>query len=483
MKNAHLFPGLVVLAVLVGLPGCSSTPKEPTVQTKSGKVIPAQLLAQANRSYAERWLQRVEGAANRVGRTTEDVEIRRRTVLWKISTLTTIDVALSLDDARFALLQLWTNTLQARNYIRERGARVFGDAGQPIALEAMEDMVELVTHVAEQFFPEKLFPEARAEVEKFAEKNPVLEIDPRAVADERATLLPGLLSFSWVKEITQPLNIGGGVADTAVSISEVARSVDGISTTIGALPMMTRWQTELLLFDLNENDTVMSLRKNIDETSKSIAALIETTNRLPGEIQEQVSKTLKEVEEGQGELRKTLVEARAVVSDAKDAVTEVNAALGKTEEIVGDLEKVTTSFAEAGAAWEPTLKELRAITGDSTPPEETPPGPPAEEDSGPNEDIANLVLLVDGARDTAVELKGLLSELRTTLASGDIEQVMDGVDGTARGTVDHATARMEDVVDYAAWRGLMLAFGIAVIALAYRFTANRFLPKPAPKES
>ena len=90
---------------------------------------------------------------------------------------------------------------------------------------------------------------------------------------------------------------------------------------------------------------------------------------------------------------------------------------------------------------------------------------------------------MDGVRDSAVELKGLIVELRSTLDSGEIEKTMDGVSGRAQGTVDHATARLEDVVDYAAWRGLMLAFGIAVIALAYRFTANRFLPKPAPKKS
>lgn len=477
MQNSTVLIGCVALFALL-IAGCSSTP-EPPGAAADGKDLAATALNHSVRNYAFLWLQRVEGAANRIALQTDDVEIRRRTVLWKIGTQTNCEMALQLEDARYALLQLWTNTLQTRNYLQKPGAESFGESGNRIALETMEELIGVINRLAEEFLPKETFAKARSEVEKFAKGNPVLKIGPRAVADGHDGLLPKLLSFSWIEKITQPLDIGSGVADTAVSISEVARSLDKATVMASGLPQMARWQTELLLYDLDENETVKQLRQNLDETSRNITLVAETAQRLPEEIRQQVSKVLREVEEGQGEIRKTLAETRLLLSDAKGTVTAVNEALAKADGVAGNLEKMTDSLAAAGAAWKPTLAELRAITGDATPPAGSggKPGEPGKEDSGPNADIANLVLVADGLRDSAVELKGLLSEFRSTLQSGEIEHAVDEVDDTARGTVDHATARMEDVVDHAMWRGLLLAVGIAVIAFGYRFAANRILPK------
>jgi ABC-type transporter Mla subunit MlaD len=213
---------------------------------------------------------------------------------------------------------------------------------------------------------------------------------------------------------------------------------------------------------------VVDLRDSIHSVSNSVAKAVDVAEELPGELQTQVSRTLDEIEAKQPQLQQTLRETGTVVDNARQTVTEVRGALNDANTTVEAADRIAANFAEAGKVWKPTVTEFRALYRELEG-EKDPNAPPPDPDAP--DDLENLARTAEGLTSAAIELRGTVAEVRGLLES----EAPDKINATAVATVDHAAEKVSGIVSGLIWQLLLLAFGIAVVVLGYRFAASRIL--------
>jgi len=354
-----------------------------------------------------------------------------------------------------ALLELWVMMVQRRAYIEQEGDAKFGDQVD-VAREANEEALGYVERVAASVIEPGLLAETRAQVEKFAAANPISDYT-REWGTDTAEAVRGESILKSVTKLAPSL----GIKKTAASIRDVAHSIDAISDVVSDLPLLTRWNAALLLYDVTEDPTLSVMRTSVASIASTADRLATIADEYPARVQVEVSKTLDEIDAKQEGVRRTLDDAKAVATEAKDAVAELRATVKEADTTLASVDRVAENFARAGEAWRPVFGDLLTITGPA--PEE--PRPP-----GPDPNIENLVRVSQEARGAATELGSALKELRGMLEGEDIARV----GGTAAGTVDHATERLMGLVDHVTWRAIQLVLVIAVVAFAYRLLVARF---------
>lgn len=400
----------------------------------------------------------VHRAARAITESDASGTVKRQAIQYQIATLTACRRARLLPNQLVALLELWTMAVQRRDFLGGDQARAeLGEAaGHGLAAETA--MVDFIEGAAREVLPADALAAAKKEVEAFSAAHPVRDFQ-REWNTGRQTGR-GESVFSQVVKIVPSL----GIKKAAGSISEVAESVNAMGDVVQDIPQVTRWQTQLLLYDLDENESVAATRRNFERISESVARATGIAERLPAELQAQLSKTLDEIDTKQEGLRRTLEDAGAVAKEAGAAVRELRATVKEAEGSVASVERAAESFARAGEAWEPALAELGKITG---------PASPGPSEPGPDPNIENLARAAESFGATAKELHAALVEVRGMLQGGEVDQVSRN----AQGTVDHTTDRLAGLVDHITWRAVQLVLVVAAAALAYRLAVRRLVRK------
>ncbi len=407
------------------------------------------------REVCENYNRVIDNALQEIESRVPSLERKRQTVRFRIYTLTLTRQAILNPSPLAAFLDLWVVTLQRRQLLAERGTEIFG-AEAPIAVAANGELVDYIVKVADEILPAETREKAKATVEDYAASHPIRG-DIREWQDAGAAHGESVLKA--VTSIVPSL----GIKDTAASIADVSRSIDGIGEVIQDIPRLARWNVQLLMYDVEENPSLLSVRESIHDISASIARFNDIVDKLPERVQAEVGKTLDEVEAKQEGVRKTLEDAKGVASEARGAAEALQATVKEAETTLASAQKATEAFASAGEKWQPTMEALLAITG---------PGPKEYAPSkGPDPNIENLVRVTQNTTAMAKELNETLGQLRQILDGKGIDQL----NANAQRTVDHTTAQLGDVIDHATWRGAQLAIGIAVLVLVYRLVASRLV--------
>ena len=419
----------------------------------------------------------VQQAANRIAAATEDRAHRRLAIVWQIRTHAATRRALSEPDPRWAFIDLWTMTLQTLHFFEK--SDVFGEH-QPIAIDASRALVQDLERRAKRILHHDQFTTIRANVMDFATENPV------EVGTMRQTNTPlqahhkGTTKFVEILKMpTQLFTIGGGVKDTAVAISEVASAADRAADIVEDLPLAIRWQVQLMMMDLDQSPTIEALLRDVERASASVEALTKTADGLPAKVQAELSKTLREVEQQQAELQKSLTAARGVVSEARATVAETRTvvqaaddALRGANDTVKEVKLATEALERAGKAWEPTFRELNALVnpggGGSDDGEPKDKGgddsASAEADSGGGGgggggfDIKDIAKGADGLTSAAIELRGLVKEVRDLIQAGELAQA-----------ASQANTAVASAADTIMWRAIIVIAAFFGLLLGYRF--------------
>jgi hypothetical protein len=372
---------------------------------------------------------------------------------FRIYTLTYTRHAVVNPSPFAAFLDIWVMALQRQDYLRANGEAVLGELA-PVIEDANRELVDYVGRVADQILPAESRERVKAEVIAYAESHPITGSirEWKEVGAAR-----GESVFSAVTKIVPSL----GIKDTAVSIADVSKSVDGVGEVIQDIPRLTRWNAQLLLYDLDESPALHGVRQSIHSISESVARFNDILEKLPERLQAEIGKTLDDIDAKQEGIRKTLEEAKGVATGARDAAVALEATVKQAETAIASAERATAAFAAAGEKWEPVMASLLAITG---------PGPSEYKPStGPDPNIVNLIRVAEETGKMSAQLHATLAELKGILEG----KAMDQLNANARGTLDHTADRLDAVIDHAAWRGVHLAVGIAVLALLYRLVAAR----------
>ncbi len=440
---------IFVAASAFVLAACASGPA--TAEKKAG--VSSVDMALKVREICENYNRAIDVACQQVETQATDLARKRLAIQFRIYTLTYTRHAAVNPSPFAAFLDLWVMALQRQQYLEKDGGAVLGDLAPPV-VDANREMVEYIGRVAEQILPAESRERVTSEVDAYAASHPITGSirEWKEVGAARGDSV-----FVAVTRIVPTL----GIKDTAESIADVSRSVDGVGEVIQDIPRLARWNAQLLLYDLDENASLLSVRQSIQSISASVARFNDIAEKLPERVQAEVSKTLDDIDAKQEGIRRTLEDAKGVAAGARDAAVALEATVRQAETAIASAERATAAFAAAGEKWQPVMSTLLDITG---------PGPKEYKPStGPDPNIVNLVRVAEETGRMAGQLQQTLGELRGILEG----KAMDQLNANARGTLDHTAARLDAVIDHAAWRGAQLAIGIAILAFLYRIAAAR----------
>ena len=267
MKRAQRWPWSAFVVILCGLTSaCASTsgPKRSTLQQRVGQ--PGGLGVAELRLWVyelpPRLAGMVETAADRIRAESSDYAVGRRALLWKADGIPTIYTAALRPDPLAGALDLWVLLYQMQDYFQDgAGKNAFGPQ-QPIAVEALRNMLALVSGVGETLYKDPdAYEKRRTQVQEFARAHPI----QGTYYSSRETALVALARL--VESDDSGLLSGLGQAtDTLADVSLRLNSY------VTLLPKVASWQAEL-------TSEGVTGRENLGRTLDQIDAIGEMARR------------------------------------------------------------------------------------------------------------------------------------------------------------------------------------------------------------
>lgn len=277
---------------------------------------------------------RIETYCAEVSATAEDPVVRRGALLWKMTVIPELRSSLLRADEQAALLHLWARTAQMQHYFSEgAGAQLFGPHAEG-GLELFREFSDRLAALAERELGSARFASARELVATYTRGHP-LEVDPLQ-SGEHDTQLDALLRDSLGKPldvVMQPLraiNPGKSLDETAQALREFGITVDDVRRELVRLPEQVRWQTELLLLDLDESRARATAQASLTALAESAERLSARAESLPAEVERRAASLLAQIEAQEVELRATLESVRGTLQEgtsAAHALTETAQAI------------------------------------------------------------------------------------------------------------------------------------------------------------
>jgi hypothetical protein len=383
--------------------------------------------------YAVRFVAVVTSAADEIAARAAERAVRRNTLLWKLRMTAAVERAAFAEDPQEAYVSVLAIAVAMHHYLTEgEGREIFGEH-QAIAHEAAERLVEDAEGIGARYLTDGQLRRLVGEVEELARGRPIRGIFvPETIPYTLGIGVDDPDALGWITRIPMaPVRALEGLDSGAQAIREFNRTAGHFVALLEILPQQIRWQSELLLYDIEDRETVDRTLSSLERVSESALAFAETAQTLPERLGEESARLLEQIESSQGELRATVEATRAAFSDAEP----LTAALARTAE----------QLSQAGLAWRAVVEEVRREP--EREPEEPEPRP---------FDIVEFERAAQEVTTAAVELRQLVAELR---GLGDSELAV---------AIERASSISDALVDRAAWRGLQLLLGFFLLLFAYR---------------
>jgi hypothetical protein len=383
--------------------------------------------------YAVRFIAVVTSAADEIASRTDERTMRRNTLLWKLRMTQAVERAAFAEDPQEAYVSALAIAVAMHRYLEDgEGREIFGEH-QEIARQAAARLVEDAEAIGARYLTERQLRRLLAEVEELAEARPIRGVFvPETIPYTLGVTADDRERFGWITRIPMaPVRALEGIDEGALAIREFNQTAAHFVAILELLPQQVRWQSELLLYDIEEREAVERSLASLEQLSEGVSAFAEAAGTLPERLASEASHLMAEIDARQAELQATLEAARATLADA----TPLGESLRRTAEELG----------RAGVAWRSVVEEARRE------PERAPDEPePRRFDIADYERTAREVTLA------AAETRLLVAELR-------------GLQESELATAaEHASALSDALVDRVAWRGLQLLLALFALLFAYR---------------
>lgn len=406
--------------------------------------------------YADRFSGLLTATANDIAAHSPQRSIRKTTLLWKLKMVPRLQDVIFGADAQEAFLDAATLTVQMRKYLESPGsdgAALFADA-QPQAVDAARRLEDDIFRIGALFLNEQQLQTFRTEVEALSDAQPIRGTFSLSTGRATSTSAARTGGLSWVTQIPMsPFRALEGIDAGAKAISDFNTTANQFSQIVEDLPQQTRWQIELLWYELEDRESIVSTLESFKSIADSSASLAETAKQLPQTLREQLALAMDDLDTHQDTLRLTLTESRQTI----DAL---NAAVANATTMVDAVNQAGESITRAGEAWHQTVAAVNEITQSSNK-----SGSSGGAESPPF-DINQYMLAADRLTAAASELRSLVAEVQGVIES-------DRVRALSGDTLDDAEQRGRSVTDHLAWRALQLMAVAFVLALLYRLIASR----------
>ncbi len=458
--------GLPAAAVLAGLcgGGCSLTDR-PSGELMSmvGQPNPSsQLLRERLGQFELRFTSLVERAVDEIIRVETNPAIRKRALLWQLRANLTVQESLDRATSLDAFLDAWALCVQAREYLTTGAGREEFGAGQQHAVAAAETLLADIEGIGTTFLSQDQMQLARKDVTDFARENPIqLGLGrPALLTPSSGQRKPG--TFAWIGQIGlapfRAIDIGGA-ADAA---RDVAIAGDRFADVLEELPERTRWQSELLLLEIDQQESVQRALLGLEKVTERAGRLTALFERLPAELRGELTVALDDIDRRQYNLQATLAQADALVAS-------LDPVLLRTETTVRSAKDLAEGMTAAADAWRATAESIsdRFIVPFQDPPGVEPPQDGAAAGSGFNikdwEATADaLTRAADAVTRATAEAARVSEELLRLTEPERLKSSLDRIDASSEGLVDRVFLR-----------AIQLLCCLFALLLIYRFVAPR----------
>jgi hypothetical protein len=399
-------------------------PAVPGVTTGRTAPLSEADLSEALADYSGQFAARVGGTADEIHAGTRDLNVRKRTLLWKIRMIPLVQEAAFSSDAREGYLSVLTLAVIMRQYLVEGDGRDVFAAQQPVAVSAARELEEEARRLGTEFLAPSEVERVGREVEEFARRRPIRgrEFDVQGAHLALAEVHTSR-TLAWVVNLPMtPFRALEGVSSGAQAIHEFNQTAVAFSRIVEGLPRQLRWQSELLLYDVEDREALVQGLASFQSLAESAARASAALEAVPADL-------------------------RLSLADSESALARANELLASAQALVGPLNEAAAHVQDAGTAW------AQIFQRDGEARERGRPFDITEWQSAAREIAAASARLTD----LTLELRSLVESPQLGVALGQVST-----------TVERAETGAQGVVDAAAWRGLQLLVAFFVLLVAYR---------------
>ena len=356
--------------------------------------------------FAARFGATVSDAAEDISAATDERTIRRRALIWQMKMIPPVQEAAFADSVQEGYLRILGISIAQNLYLSQgEGRDIFG-AQQSIALEAAQQLQDNAVEIGSRLLSPERQAKVKAEVEAIVEKNPIVgrDFSLQRVAHAGSQLQSNESLLGVLTLPLAPFRALEGVDSGAIAIRDFNVTAEQFSLIVTQLPGQLRAEMELLLYDVEDRETVTRSVAAIEQMAASAERASQTIEGLPADLQKSLA-------------------------DSQGALRDANQALLSAKEVLVPLGQVSENLKLAGDAWGAVL-------------ERDPNAPPSRPfDVREWQDAAAQI------GTSAEELRALAAEINTLTGSTQLDAA-----------VDHAAWRAAQLV--ALFFGLLLAYRI-----------------------
>ena len=434
---------MVILGILslFLLEGCGSKGRRTIgsgVTPKAGQISKQELRERLDK-FREFYKSTLRQVANDLNERVPSTRTEKTTLQMKARMVQGINAMLDNDDSIVAFIETWALCTRFRMYLEEgEGSSLFGDAHQ-IALTGSKRLEIEIQGIGVAFLKSDVFEAAGKNVIEFAHNNPIQGTFSNVIVYATEAQKDQTNPFVSVLKIPMtPFRAIEGVDRTASAINHFSDTAEHFSDIVADMPESTRWQLQLLMFDLEEANMTKSFLNSLAQVSESSASLEQSVQKLPEQLREQLTQFVEDVDKRQAALQQTLQQAEKTSLAVSDTLEKLDKTAGSIDVVVKDVNETIQAWNTAAKTTGEIVQEFNKIK----------PSPQKEA----------LPFKITDYRDTAQQ---------TSQAANDIKALLAEVDDLLE------SRRYSSMLNHLLLRAAGLVVLIFVLAVLYRIISVR----------
>lgn len=261
-----------------------------------------------------------------------------------------LNAMLENEDSTVAFIEVWALCARFRMYLEEgEGSALFGEAHE-VARNSAKRLESEIERIGLIFLKNEVFEATRKNVIEFAHNNPIKGTFSNIIVYATEVKKDQTNPFLSVLKIPMtPFRAIEGVDRTASSINQFSDTAERFSDIVAELPESSRWQLQLLLFDIEETNMVKSFLNSMSQFSESSSRLEKSVEKLPEQLRNQLTQFAEDIDSKHANLQQTLQQAEKTSIAVNNTLEKLNQATSSFGSVVKDV-------TETAQAWETAAK-------------------------------------------------------------------------------------------------------------------------------
>ncbi len=452
--TVHWSLGLVFLLLLAGtgcrlIRGVAEAPGQAVRTVATGKpnedTVDAVDVQQTLLRFADDFSASMTVCVDKLQRGTNALE-RTEVLQWKIALGTETCSIASGPNAIANLLDMTVFVTVTRAAVEDHWLpEVFGESARPM-LASCRNAETDIWRLAGKVLKPAQQTELRTAIAAWRQQNPL----PESVLAARAVDFASQAAQASKADIAKPDSVFSllgvdplaGMDPAVREITQTRLFAERALYVTQKMPMLLRWQTELLSLNAVNMPAVQQLVTNSTEIAATVDRFARIAEQLPGQVSAERAAILKSLQAQEKSLA-------PLVNDVRDT-------LAAGAQMSASLNTTLTTF-------DALMKRFGVG--------ETNRAPSSKTNAEPFriQDYAQTAAQLEA---TARQLTELLVTLDRTLGSTNLTQLSTQI----APVVQQARTSGKEIVDYAFWKGILLLVIALLAALIYRFLAARLTP-------